>query len=467
MKMGNHEVSNAELSRQIDEIFDVVSGFTNPDGTAKEVCDDNGKPFITKDGIYIPNNEYDLEGCHYETDDNGTIYRANGEYYPNDWFVVNGEFFQTDENGAIIQDSSESTKSEFVRHEPRTTTLSDGTVIEIPDPAMYSAPESSETTDVYNEEELIDLIVIDCPEGYLELTNAIDRINEDRSPDEPEVTLDYKVLEKDELDNPVLVSAAFFDGDTNCQYIFACTSNKNENASGKLFKHLYDNYGIGLCDIASVTEWDYRPEHAIITSSPNEESVWVLAHTIDPTFPKDFAYACMDWVKQEDGSWKFGYEFPIQQEYDSNFAEDALLCYLSDTLGWELGSDVESDDEDVADTQETQKKGGSYSDVRVEGEGDKYEVHHMPADSASPLERDDGPAIKMEKEDHRQTASCGMSREAREYREQQRELIEQGKFREALQMDIDDIHEKFGDKYDDAIAELLEYVDQLEQEGKI
>ena len=100
-------------------------------------------------------------------------------------------------------------------------------------------------------------------------------------------------------------------------------------------------------------------------------------------------------------------------------------------------------------------------------EGERYEVHHMPADSASRLERGDGPAIKMEKEDHRQTASCGMSREAREYREKQKELIEQGKFREALQMDIDDIREKFGDKYDDAIQEMLEYVDQLEEGGKI
>ena len=34
-------------------------------------------------------------------------------------------------------------------------------------------------------------------------------------------------------------------------------------------------------------------------------------------------------------------------------------------------------------------------------------------------------------------------------------------------MDIDDIHDKFGDKYDDAINEMLEYVDQLEQEEKI
>ena len=122
---------------------------------------------------------------------------------------------------------------------------------------------------------------------------------------------------------------------------------------------------------------------------------------------------------------------------------------------------------DSNDVREIPKKGGSYNDVKIEGEGDMYEVHHMPADSASSLERGDGPAIKMEKEDHRQTASCGMSRDAREYREQQRELIEQGKFREALQMDIDDIHEKFGDKYGDAIKEMLDYVDQLEKEGKI
>lgn len=123
---------------------------------------------------------------------------------------------------------------------------------------------------------------------------------------------------------------------------------------------------------------------------------------------------------------------------------------------------------ETTETDEPQeKKGGSYRDVKKTSDGETHEVHHMPADSSTDLERDDGPAIKMEKDDHRQTASCGNSREAREYRERQRELIEQGKFREALQMDIDDLHEKFGDKYDDAIAEMLEYVDQLEKEGKI
>lgn len=115
----------------------------------------------------------------------------------------------------------------------------------------------------------------------------------------------------------------------------------------------------------------------------------------------------------------------------------------------------------------SEKNGGSYKDVFKEGEGDKIEVHHMPADSVNGLDRNDGPAIKMDKEDHRMTASCGNSAEANEYRQLQKELIDNGKFRDALQMDIDDIKDKFGNKYDNAIAEMLEYVNQLEKEGKI
>lgn len=114
-----------------------------------------------------------------------------------------------------------------------------------------------------------------------------------------------------------------------------------------------------------------------------------------------------------------------------------------------------------------EKKGGNYRDVKKFSDGTTEEVHHMPADCASYLERDDGPAIIMEKADHRQTASCGGSKEAREYQMHQKELIQAGKFREALQMDIDDIREKFGGKYDDAIAEMLDYVGQLETEGKL
>ena len=73
----------------------------------------------------------------------------------------------------------------------------------------------------------------------------------------------------------------------------------------------------------------------------------------------------------------------------------------------------------------------------------------------------------MDYNDHKQTASCGSSREAKEYRAAQKELIDQRKFKEALQMDIDDIHDKFGDKYDEAISQMLEHVDRLEKIGKI
>jgi hypothetical protein len=105
--------------------------------------------------------------------------------------------------------------------------------------------------------------------------------------------------------------------------------------------------------------------------------------------------------------------------------------FWDDLFGSELSDDEEVDfqndategdrESDEADGQD--KKGGSYAYVFKEGEGDKYELHHMPADSASNLERNDGPAIKMEKANHRETASCGSSKEAREYRAVQKELI--------------------------------------------
>lgn len=116
---------------------------------------------------------------------------------------------------------------------------------------------------------------------------------------------------------------------------------------------------------------------------------------------------------------------------------------------------------------EKDKEGGSFREVKKNSNGQIEEVHHMPADSVSPIERSLGPAIKMDKEDHRQTASCGSSIEAREYQAAQREKIEKGDFRGAVQMDIDDIKEKFGNKYDKAIEQLLQYVDKLEEEGRI
>ena len=59
------------------------------------------------------------------------------------------------------------------------------------------------------------------------------------------------------------------------------------------------------------------------------------------------------------------------------------------------------------------------------------------------------------------TASWGRSKGAQAYRAKQKELIDKGLFREAQQMDIDDVRAKFGNKYNESIQEMLEYTDEL------
>ena len=99
--------------------------------------------------------------------------------------------------------------------------------------------------------------------------------------------------------------------------------------------------------------------------------------------------------------------------------------------------------------------GGAHKDVKGAVPG--YESHHMPANSVSPLSEGKGPAIAMIKGDHERTASYGNSAKANAYRQLQADLIRQGDFRAAQQMDIQDIQEKFGSKYDDAIQQMLKY----------
>ena len=80
-------------------IFNILSSFMNV--MSAVVRDDNGHTYKDDNGGYIPNNEYDLDGVHYQTDDNGSIYSADGSYYPDDVFVVNGTWHSTDENGNL------------------------------------------------------------------------------------------------------------------------------------------------------------------------------------------------------------------------------------------------------------------------------------------------------------------------------------------------------------------------------
>lgn len=113
-------------------------------------------------------------------------------------------------------------------------------------------------------------------------------------------------------------------------------------------------------------------------------------------------------------------------------------------------------------------RGGSYGELRkITSGNNNYEIHHMPAASASPLSRWKGPCIIMHKNDHSKTSSYRNSKKSRAYREEQKRLIQKGYFLEAELMDINEIREFFGTRYDNAINEKLSYEEKLENEGKI
>ena len=78
----------------------------------------------------------------------------------------------------------------------------------------------------------------------------------------------------------------------------------------------------------------------------------------------------------------------------------------------------------------------------------------LPDDS---IKKSNGPAILMERKHHLETASNSHHGDSIEYRAKQAELLSQGKFDEAFQNDIDDIRQRFGDKYDEAIRQAEEY----------
>ncbi|MGC4944422.1 polymorphic toxin-type HINT domain-containing protein [Kribbella sp. DT2] len=103
------------------------------------------------------------------------------------------------------------------------------------------------------------------------------------------------------------------------------------------------------------------------------------------------------------------------------------------------------------------KIGGRYKELTPSG--DDMELHHMPANSVSPLTHGNGPSIRMEKLDHRQTASWGSRTSAKNYRNSQKKLIDEGRFDDAIQMDIDDIQGNFGSKYDPHILEMIDSLD--------
>jgi len=123
-----------------------------------------------------------------------------------------------------------------------------------------------------------------------------------------------------------------------------------------------------------------------------------------------------------------------------------------------------------------QKQGGYFGELKYQirdlGQDGTKAVHHMPCDTAlfnaNKLDHGSAPAIIMDTIDHAKTASFGSSMEATAYQTKQLELVNAGKFDEALQMDIDDlIKNNLYQKYKTAIDQMLEYVKTLKNEGRL
>jgi hypothetical protein len=111
-------------------------------------------------------------------------------------------------------------------------------------------------------------------------------------------------------------------------------------------------------------------------------------------------------------------------------------------------------------------RGGAHGET-TKPKGDQQDSHHMPPKQCFPKSMwNDLPAIQMDPADHALTMSNGQNGAAGiKWRAEQCELVNNGKFGEALQREIDDIRRVAGNKYDDAIKEMDEYAKCREKHG--
>lgn len=118
------------------------------------------------------------------------------------------------------------------------------------------------------------------------------------------------------------------------------------------------------------------------------------------------------------------------------------------------------------------QKAGKYKDLKGSVVG--YEAHHMPPKSILRDNKEELPCILLSSEDHRQTSSykgrmhrrgmsvLGQKNDASKinYKQMLSEQVVQGDFPDTVRNEIYEIKSKFGNKYDKA---LMDYMDALEQ----
>ncbi len=109
-------------------------------------------------------------------------------------------------------------------------------------------------------------------------------------------------------------------------------------------------------------------------------------------------------------------------------------------------------------------EGGPHSQTK-HPPGDGKDSHHMPDRNADPnVSPEDGPAIKMDPADHHATSSNGRNGLAgKKYRAETAQMIQDGKYRDAMAREIRDVRraaqQVSGDatKYNKPIQQMLDY----------
>ncbi|MEE0874939.1 MAG: polymorphic toxin-type HINT domain-containing protein [Ruminococcus sp.] len=179
---------------------------------------------------------------------------------------------------------------------------------------------------------------------------------------------------------------------------------------------------------------------------------------------RGFVNACDLWIGAELIDRK-GVIHPVEQIYRENLGEDSVNVYnfkVEDFHTYYSGN--------TCVLVHNSDCGGRYGSLKDDKQGRQFEneeIHHMPADSASVLSKRDGVAIRMDKSDHRFTASYDRKRGSSEYRAMQKKLISEGRFQEAFDMDVADIQKNFPGKYDKSIQQAQKYLDSLFKAGKL
>jgi hypothetical protein len=100
------------------------------------------------------------------------------------------------------------------------------------------------------------------------------------------------------------------------------------------------------------------------------------------------------------------------------------------------------------------KKGGAHKDLDFDISTEQR--HHMPS-QASGNKGGNGGAITTKTIDHKSMASSDNQPGSKIYRAEQKALIDEGKFKEAFDMDVNDIQSKYGEKYNSEIKELEDW----------